>query len=323
MDDIKTGQELDPSLLPIEQVFIGEEDVSDLRDVVDAINKLCATMKTSYDEYEDCEDVQDTENPNTELDPNTTIVEDVIAEYWSEMELEVSSPVIAKPVPRKMETCIDTSYTAVEAIVSSPEVAAEPVIFETCKRDRLRDTVVDSVIATPEQAIESVPQNVEGYKDSWSETVDEPVMLVSEPIFEKVRTYKLERSDTIEPQKPVAAKTDKEVFRPIATERFEELEPIASDVETVQCEPMSEMYYTASSEVSLLSDVDFQEKAHTEESDKEKDDRTGVMAGHVAAMRERFESMTRTNTPCPDLMRTMSPSFEVFRNFSSSPDPLE
>ncbi|XP_045773296.1 uncharacterized protein LOC123872803 [Maniola jurtina] len=321
MDDSKTGKELDPSLLPIEQVFIGEDDVSDLRDVVDAINKLCETMKTSYDEYEDCEDVQDTENLNAELDPSTTIVEDVIAEYWSEMELEVSSPehVMAKPVPRKVETCIDTSYTAAEPVFSSPEVVAEPVIFETCKRDRLRDTVAE-VIPTPEQAVEPIPQSVEEYKDSWSETVVEPVMIASEPIFEKVRSYKSERSDTIEPEKPAAAKTDMELFRPIVTEKFEE---VTSDVETVQCEPMSEMYYTASSEVSLLSDVDFQEKAHTEDSDKEKDDRTGVMAGHVAAMRERFESMTRTNTPCPDLMRSMSPSFEVFRNFSSSPDPLE
>lgn len=84
------------------------------------------------------------------------------------------------------------------------------------------------------------------------------------------------------------------------------------------CEPTSEIYYTASSEASLLSDMDLQERAQSEDSDR--DDRNSVMAGHVAAMRERFESMTRTNTPCPDLIRSASPSFEVFRNVSTSPD---
>ncbi|XP_046966043.1 uncharacterized protein LOC124534317 [Vanessa cardui] len=94
----------------------------------------------------------------------------------------------------------------------------------------------------------------------------------------------------------------------------------AFDPEPVPAEPMSEMYYTASSEVSLLSDTELQERVQGEDSDRERDDRNSVMAGHVAAMRERFESMTRTNTPCPDIMRSTSPSFEVFRNISSSPD---
>lgn len=94
-----------------------------------------------------------------------------------------------------------------------------------------------------------------------------------------------------------------------------ESEPV---VESAPCEPTSEMYYTASSEVSLLSDMDLQERAQSEDSDR--DGRNSVMAGHVAAMRERFESMTRTNTPCPDLIRSASPSFEVFRNISTSPD---
>ncbi|CAH2096476.1 unnamed protein product [Euphydryas editha] len=97
-----------------------------------------------------------------------------------------------------------------------------------------------------------------------------------------------------------------------------ESEPVA--FESAPCEPTSEMYYTASSEVSLLSDMDLQERAQSEDSDRERDDRNSVMAGHVAAMRERFESMTRTNTPCPDLIRSASPSFEVFRNVSTSPD---
>ncbi|CAG4955847.1 unnamed protein product [Colias eurytheme] len=76
----------------------------------------------------------------------------------------------------------------------------------------------------------------------------------------------------------------------------------------------------ASSEVSLQSD----ELAQFGSEDLEtRDDRISVMAGHVAAMRERFESMTRTNTPCPDLMRSVSPSLDVFRNITPSPDLLD
>lgn len=95
-------------------------------------------------------------------------------------------------------------------------------------------------------------------------------------------------------------------------------------------EPVSEMYYTASSEVSLLSDGDVPEKPPTDEDTnpqgQEKDDKESrkecVIAGHVAAMRERFESMTRTNTPCPDLARSTSPTLDVFRNITPSPDLL-
>lgn len=93
-------------------------------------------------------------------------------------------------------------------------------------------------------------------------------------------------------------------------------------------EPISEMYYTASSEVSLLSDGDAPEKLVDEDAvpqGQEKDKETRkecVIAGHVAAMRERFESMTRTNTPCPDLARSISPTFDVFRNITPSPDLL-
>ncbi|KAJ0176812.1 hypothetical protein K1T71_007991 [Dendrolimus kikuchii] len=85
-------------------------------------------------------------------------------------------------------------------------------------------------------------------------------------------------------------------------------------------EPVSEMYYTASSEVSLLSDTDIPERVQEDDSSDER--RECVIAGHVAAMRERFESMTRTNTPCPDLARSMSPSLELFRNITPSPDRL-
>ncbi|CAH2265143.1 jg9294 [Pararge aegeria aegeria] len=309
--------EQDPSLLPIEQPYMSEDDVSDLRDVVDAINKLCATMKTSYDEYEDCEDAQDDDVDNicTELvNPNEVLFEKIhVVDKWCDTEPSVSSPELTV-VP--VETCVDTNYTVTEPVVKTPEVM-KPLTFETCKTYRLSESANEPVITEPTEQIvaESIPQKVEAY--SWSETVP----LASEPVFEKVRCYKSE-GDAIELQKPVAS-TSIEVARNIVTERFEEMEPITLDVETVQCDPMSEMYYTASSEVSLLSDVDFQDKVQTEDSDKEKDDRNSVMTGHVAAMRERFESMTRNNTPCPDLIRSTSPSFEVFRNVSASPDKLE
>ncbi|XP_063536099.1 uncharacterized protein LOC134745918 [Cydia strobilella] len=84
----------------------------------------------------------------------------------------------------------------------------------------------------------------------------------------------------------------------------------------------SEMYYTASSEVSLLSDLEGADKVQEEPVEKEGDRKECVIAGHVAAMRERFESMTRTNTPCPDLMRSASPALDVFRNITPSPDRL-
>ncbi|XP_052757738.1 uncharacterized protein LOC128202227 [Galleria mellonella] len=109
----------------------------------------------------------------------------------------------------------------------------------------------------------------------------------------------------------------------------EDAETVTSDTEPAiaQFEPISEMYYTASSEVSLLSDLDLPERAQNDEDNlpesREKDERKEcVIAGHVAAMRERFESMTRTNTPCPDMMRSMSPSLDVFRNITPSPDRL-
>ncbi|XP_061715828.1 uncharacterized protein LOC133524054 [Cydia pomonella] len=84
----------------------------------------------------------------------------------------------------------------------------------------------------------------------------------------------------------------------------------------------SEMYYTASSEVSLLSDLEGADKVQEEPVEKEDDRKECVIAGHVAAMRERFENMTRANTPCTDLARSASPALDVFTNVTPSPDRL-
>ncbi|KAJ8731594.1 hypothetical protein PYW07_004758 [Mythimna separata] len=109
----------------------------------------------------------------------------------------------------------------------------------------------------------------------------------------------------------------------------DETDTFPSDTEPANaaCEPISEMYFTASSEVSLLSDVELPERPTVDEDttpevkDKEEKKEVVPIAGHVAAMRERFESMTRTNTPCPDLARSTSPSLDVFRT-TPSPDLL-
>lgn len=63
----------------------------------------------------------------------------------------------------------------------------------------------------------------------------------------------------------------------------------------------SDMYYSASSDVSLVSEMELPDVQDADPDAAE--DKECVIAGHVAAMRERFESMTRSNTPCPDAQR--------------------
>lgn len=84
------------------------------------------------------------------------------------------------------------------------------------------------------------------------------------------------------------------------------------------CDQISE-YYTVSSDVSIVSELEMAERCQDDSAEKE--GKECVMAGHVAAMRERFESMTRVNTPCPELARSLSPSLELFRT-TPSPDGL-
>lgn len=141
---------------------------------------------------------------------------------------------------------------------------------------------------------------------------DTELVSPSEVSIRTIETYRAERwSDAL-----VSPPTD-------------ETDTFPSDLEPVNaaCEPTSEMYYTASSEVSLLSDFDLPERPTIDEdvapetTDKDEKKEIVPIAGHVAAMRERFESMTRTNTPCPDLARSTSPSLDVFRT-TPSPDLL-
>ncbi|CAG4940546.1 unnamed protein product [Parnassius apollo] len=181
----------------------------------------------------------------------------------------------------------------------------------------LRD-VVDAINRLCETMKTSGYEETE-YEDctdvTWKEEIVESSDVVNteelvspeEVAVQKVETYVAERwSDTS------------------LVEQTEESENVTSDTDqtAVFCEPISEMYYTASSEVSLLSDMEFPERVHDEGKDL-KDDRQNVIAGHVAAMRERFESMTRANTPCPDVMRSLSPSLDMFRNITPSPDRLD
>lgn len=168
-----------------------------------------------------------------------------------------------------------------------------------------------SVISQMDFSSETIVSNVTEEIDvQYVEYRDVELVSPAEVTVQKVEVYSAERwSDSTS-----------QVSLPGQVEDFE---TVTSDTEPVLalCEPTSEMYFTASSEVSLLSDTELPEKVLNE--DETKDDRKEcVIAGHVAAMRERFESMTRTNTPCPDLIRSLSPSLEVFRNASPSPDRL-
>lgn len=258
-------------MLPIDELTMPEESVSDLRDVVEAINKLCETMKTSaYDEV--CDDPADADPEDPDVGEAAAFTSDALSYSTSFASFSQDT----------MSCCsqdnADQSLNASTAAPSSADLI-ESVTEVVCVEYRNIELVSPGEIT---------PQKVEtNNAERWSDSVSQ----ISLP------------------------------------GQVEDVETITSDTEPAmaQCEPVSEMYYTASSEVSLLSDTELPEKMHTEDENKEaKDDRKEcVIAGHVAAMRERFESMTRTSTPCPDLIRSLSPSLEVFRTTSSSPDRLE
>lgn len=190
-----------PSLLPIEEVSLPTEDVSDLRDVVDAINKLCFDMKTSRQRDDD-----DTICP----------AEDVC--------------VVTQPLESLEE----------ETLFIETHLDAEPM------------------------------QIANDYQSHTHPDAELPIrQLVSPPEhFEDTR----------------------------GTERGSDSLSLRS-LQIVEDAP-SEMYYSASSDVSLVSEMEIPDVQDDTAEEKE-----CVIAGHVAAMRERFENMTRSNTPCPDAQR--------------------
>lgn len=265
------------AVLPIDEVTMPEESVSDLREVMDAINKLCETMKTStYDDMDD--DAADANLETRDIGESA----DVAGFASDALSYSTSFASFSQDTASYCsQDNIDQSLTASGPAAPLYESSADPIEPEpevVCVEYR------DIELVSPG---ETTPQKVESNSaERWSDSISQ----VSLP------------------------------------GQVEDVEAITSDTEPAmaQCEPVSEMYYTASSEVSLLSDTELPEKMHTEDENKEanNDRKECVIAGHVAAMRERFESMTRTSTPCPDLIRSLSPSLEVFRTTSSSPDRL-
>ncbi|KAH9643561.1 hypothetical protein HF086_011342 [Spodoptera exigua] len=188
--------------------------------------------------------------------------------------------------------------------------------YDEVAEDSPEDDNVDEVVDTMSSNVVSVLETTSevGIESEVAQVVECDAELVSpsEVSLRTIEAYRAERwSDAL-----VSPPTD-------------ETDTFPSDTEPVNaaCEPVSEMYYTASSEVSLLSDIEVPDRPPVEDEGatdaKDKEERKEVViAGHVAAMRERFESMTRTNTPCPDLARSTSPSLDVFRNITPSPDLL-
>ncbi|XP_041979556.1 uncharacterized protein LOC121733390 [Aricia agestis] len=299
-------------------------DVSDLRDVVDAINKLCETMKTSYDyddqteevetkgpsEPEACQTVTDAEETSSEPSLAAEIAAEMYYSAIAEASLDVWNDSIGEVTRAEPAPAYDTFYNALsdgDRNTGSSEEhapvksAQSPVEFATC-RAAFKSSPVEAVeFATCRVEIKTGPPEVAPGETEPSKDFAE--------------------IETAHSMDPVATESD---HRRGQSSELAETQSITSEerkTEGVAYETASEMYYTASSEVSLLSDADMMEKM-TDESDKEKSDRN-IMAGHVAAMRERFESMTRANTPCPDLVRSLSPSLDMFRNITPSPDFLD
>lgn len=275
------------AVLPIEEVNLPEDDVSDLKDVFDAINKLCETMKTSnYSEddaaFADCSD-----------------------RLVSSGEVEIGTVEVRHHTfdPRSPESdAIEQIVSDAECVARSQFVSAEDLSILRMETQRQKWKESQASLASSEVSVQrDVLQ-----EERWSDTQTSPP---SSEVSTARESYRADRwSDCL-------------VSPPGLTEDFE---TITSDTEpaVAQYEPTSDLYYTASSEVSLLSDFELAEKQPDRDSDKE-EGKECVIAGHVAAMRERFESMTRANTPCPDSMRSSSPNLDVYRSsVTPSPDLL-
>ncbi|KAM3962675.1 uncharacterized protein ACR2FA_003303, partial [Aphomia sociella] len=285
----------DLSVLPIDEITFPSEDVSDLRDVVDAINRLCDTMKTSsYEDSEQFEECFATSDP-------------------------VDAFKCSEPVDSLRSDTVDSPrYNPVDPVDSLP--CDNVGTFRCNPVDSIRCDTVEFLRCKPVDSLRCDPVDIP--------RCDSPVDSLQCSDNVHMPQYEVYSTELVSPEEVSVRKV--EAHR---AERWrdsqEDAETVTSDTEPAitQFEPISEMYYTASSEVSLLSDLDIPDKVHIDEDilaeTSEKVERKEcVIAGHVAAMRERFESMTRTNTPCPDLMRSTSPSLDVFRNITPSPDHL-
>lgn len=255
-------------------------EVSDLRDVVDAINRLCDNMKTSsYDDNDICEPENETEFQ----------IESIHKQPETPRYEEFQGEELVNPEEinvQKVETYSSENWSTeiIESAVHEEISAQKPELF------------------TPMQAVESYSS--------------EPSVCNSDSSIQKAdssETSSLPKAESNGAEK--WSDTTSHISLPGQVEDVEtDTEPAGA-----QCEPPSEMYYTASSEISLLSDLEGPEKpAEVQDSERKE---VVAIAGHVAAMRERFESMTRANTPCPDLMRSVSPSYD-WGNATSSPDHL-
>lgn len=264
-----------PDVLPIEEATLPTEDVSDLKDVFDAINRLCDTMKTSAytePEYSECACADGIVEPQEVIVRKVEILRADRFECESASEdrwTEAASPSADKPADWK-----DSQASLASSEISVHRESWRDIVSPTVEVDPRRERWKDSQASLASSDVSVQRDGREGPEERWSDTLTSP------------------------PSSDVSVTRE-------ARERWSECR---SPPDSAAPQEPSETYYTASSEVSLLSDTELLDKADKKEC---------VIAGHVAAMRERFESMTRANTPCPS-----SPSLDVFRNITPSPDPL-
>lgn len=272
-------------------------------------------MKTSYEDAE----------MESQSQPVISIHSQVV-ETARSVELEEPEDVPEKMSVRNVETYrSENSAATLEYPVISNDVSVREVLFEKCSNTAQRVALENSFV--PIQSVESCSlEKPEACGDADSTKVVEPPKDFV-PI-QKMESFGSEPSDTSITQK-VETCSDAGPTQKIEhiAERWSDsasqisLPGQAEDATSRNEEPISEMYYTASSEVSLLSDLEGPDKVAEEVPDSEKREVLAI-AGHVAAMRERFENMTRANTPCPDLVRSLSPTTIDWRNVTPSPDRL-
>lgn len=317
----------DPELLT-EDTKMPETNVGDLRDVVDAINRLCENMTPNYDS-----------KSSDSFDSVETGSQDV--------------PCLSQDVVNLLQD--------VANFKTNPNV---DVVDEYGYFDDIRNKYVDSAWFENNQKAQKVEQANE-VKIAQSELTDSDVneklsqnIKIEEQVdvaFKKIAAAYKYRDATaipvnIDSVQIDVSKSDERTERSCDNSQISlpgqmvEVEIASSDIETVlaHCETASEVYYSASSEVSVTSDIETAERiesmltqdnlmlaenalliediplAHDNQlfsrdnsltASEIRSERDCVVSGHVAAMRERFENMTRSNTPS-DLFRSFSPSLD-------------